>query len=67
MKGTKYYCKSDEIIYEYVESITVKDKKRSEGFYIFKYFSEARQEEKKFRLLIEQFNYLIKQKIWEKK
>ena len=67
MKGTKYYCKSDEITYEYVESITVKDKKRSENFYIFKYFSEARQEEKKFRLLIEQFNYLIKQKIWEKK
>jgi len=67
MKGTKYYCKSDEIIYEYVESIIVRNKKRSEVFYIFKYFSEARQEEKKFRLLIEQFNYLIKQKIWEKK
>jgi len=67
MKDTKYYCKSDEITYEYVESITVKDKKKSEDFYVFKYFSKARQEERKFQLLVEQFNYLIKQKIWEKK
>mgnify|MGYP001393475048 FL=1 len=63
-KGDRYFCPTDGNYYYYFATKKATDRKTD--LLIFAYLSRWNKEKKRMELKLEQFNNLIKNKVWQK-